>query len=199
MPNKKLVVQPLRGLDAFSAPQQKRYEGLFRETVMNKIATFLLLFATSHSAYSESDTFFHSGTIADAYIEEDLPEFLEKFREVLNTSNLVIELVQRGEYSTIHGSHFSENLQKKITKGALEKSFKSTLVQIGKITKFKPMQWYFRTGIDDDVEYLKSIKIVEHEYMTLSYELVFDKNNAPPKMIGIRVNEYISPNKNNQS
>jgi predicted DNA binding CopG/RHH family protein len=128
-----------------------------------------------------------SGTTDDDNIEEPLSRLSLKYKNALETSNAIIELIKDKKFEKVASDYFSNDAKINLRVEDLKKSFTQTTSAVGSIKRYKQMQWGFLSKPIEKQSYIYSIKIVEHEKASLNYYFVFVKDSTYTKIVGLSV------------
>lgn len=116
-----------------------------------------------------------SGSLKNPYVEEPLSEDASQYEPALKTSNAIVEMLRKKKFESIYNEILDENATAGFSQQQFHSMLNDVFQQYGDIRAYKPMQWYFRRNNAGGVDYLDSIKIVEHERSVVAYYFTFEE------------------------
>jgi hypothetical protein len=150
-----------------------------------RAATALLLCAALPAGCGDS---LPPGPVPSGYVESPLRPEAQAFAPALQTSNAVLELLQKGETAAVYQRYVDPRLQQKASAEQFAKPLQATFAQLGPIAAFKPLQWGFTQGESEGMRVLYCTKIVAHERGWITWQFTFEEGKYE-RFTGIAVQE----------
>ena len=196
--NKAIKDRPQKGLWAgppllrSSGPLSRRYKsrGINKLTIYHKqIQLFIMLSFTLIAGCEldfnlQSNSGIRSGNLDNDYIEQPLSKNVNKYKQALNTSNEIIDLIQVRDYGQVYDRYLDASAKQRIDKTVFMKVMSDNEENWGAVVKYKPMQWGFYPRTEDGDDLLHSVKIVEQSKDMMKYIFTFKDDDQYQKVIG---------------
>ena len=125
-----------------------------------------------------------SGTVDDDYIEEPVSATSKIYENALLTSNAIIELLISNNLQTLHDDFVGKEVYSMFTIDKLTEIRTHLYKTFGPVLRYKEQQWGFVPKEIKEGKCVYSVKIVEHEKVSLDYFFVFRDGGKYDKIIG---------------
>jgi hypothetical protein len=129
------------------------------------------------------------GPVPTDYAESPLKPEVQGFAGALQTSNAVLELLQKGDVQGVYERYADPRLKQAASAEKFAQLMGATIQRFGPLQAFKPMQWGFAQEQADGLRLLYSTKIVAHERGWMTYRFRFEDDGKYEKVLDIIVLE----------